>query len=1129
MRISGSYAYDDGTGLSNQYVSFENGYFTEVDFTKKLSYMENSFWGYEKSIEKSNKHGIYSVNDGHLTVSGNMIGTIEIKEDCLYYKGKKYSKVESFNETHYSSIAIPDGKMKTITYEAKEYAVPVNVNRPIPAGELTASSAESWLSSVWVENSVLHFRVNETKVDRDGTVVLKYTNAENVSLSVSQRPSTFIKLSAKDRVIAYAKSSQSLSYHIENPLSGSQLTVTSNVEWVKNIAVNAGTGTILFDVDENTGRAPRIAHLTFSYTGAADVDFMLTQNKTTTVIVLAPSSQSCDYVGGDFSTVCSIENPRQGVSLTAVSQVSWITNVAVSGNTVSYKVAENNSGDTRTGTISFSYGSFASKTMTVTQDWSATQIRTAPTSQTVPHAGGDFIIGFSVENPRKNVSLMAASQVSWITNVAVSGNTVSYKVAANNSAFQRSGTIRLSYGSYATCAFTVTQSGKPVQSLSLNTSSIVLHTEASETLIATVDPADATLSWSSSNTSVATVSSSGMVTGVAKGTATIKVAATDGSGKSATCSVEVGLYVTGITLNKTALTLNEGQTETLSANVAPEDAYDKTLTWSSSNTSVATVDQTGKVTAVSKGTATITATAKDGSGKKATCSVTVIRPVTSITLDKTLLTIYNGKTETLTATVTPSTASYTDVTWSSSNTSVATVSSSGMVTGVAKGTATITAAAKDGSGKSATCSVDVKQYVTGITLNKSALTLKEGQTQTLSANVAPDNANDKTLTWSSSNTSVATVSTTGVVSGVASGTTTITATANDGSGKKATCSVIVATDLSSSKSANCYIVSSAGGYKFKTVKGNSSTSVGSVFQAEVLWESFGTSTAPSKGSIISNVSYSDNYIAFATPSTLKNGNAVIAAKDASGNILWSWHIWVCSGYNPSSTAQTYYNSAGKMMDRNLGATSATPGNVGSLGLLYQWGRKDPFLGSSSISSNSMAASTLSWPSAESSTSSNGTIAYSVKNPTTFIKYNSSNGDWYYTGSSSTDNTRWQTIKTIYDPCPPGWKVPAGGSSGVWYKAVGSSSTFSYTWNSTNKGMNFSAKFGSSSTIWYPAAGHLGFSDGSLKSVGLYGYWWSCTPSGSYAYSLYLTSNGNVGTSSGSYRRADGFPVRCLQE
>ena len=334
-----------------------------------------------------------------------------------------------------------------------------------------------------------------------------------------------------------------------------------------------------------------------------------------------------------------------------------------------------------------------------------------------------------------------------------------------------------------------------------------------------------------------------------------------------------------------------------------------------------------------------------------------------------------------------------------------------------------------------------------------------------------------------------------------------------------------ATDLSGSESANCYVVSNAGAYKFKSVKGNSSTSVGSVAAAEVLWESFGTDVAPNVGDLIKSVSYSDGYITFKTADNFKEGNAVIAAKDASGEILWSWHIW----FTDQPKGQVYYNNAGTMMDRNLGATSATPGDVGALGLLYQWGRKDPFLGSSSISDNVTAKSTITWPSTVKSTSSTGTISYATAHPTTFITYNNSNYDWYYTGSSSTDNTRWTTsssTKSIYDPCPSGWRVPDGGDDGVWSKALGSSSYFTNTslYSSINEGMNFSGKFGSASTIWYPASGCRN----SLFDVGYYGYCWSASPCSNDAYCLYFGSNGLVSPSYSSFR-AYGFAVRCVRE
>ncbi len=334
-----------------------------------------------------------------------------------------------------------------------------------------------------------------------------------------------------------------------------------------------------------------------------------------------------------------------------------------------------------------------------------------------------------------------------------------------------------------------------------------------------------------------------------------------------------------------------------------------------------------------------------------------------------------------------------------------------------------------------------------------------------------------------------------------------------------------AVSLSDAGTANSYIVSSSGTYSISPVKGNSSESVGTVASAEVLWESLGLDIVY-KGDLVSGARYENGMIYFKTADSYREGNSVIAAKDASGTILWSWHIWLTD----EPEGQVYYNNAGTMMDRNLGATSATPGDVGALGLLYQWGRKDPFLGSSSISSSTLAKSTLTWPSTVSSNSMSGTIEYAVEHPTIFITSNSNNLDWYYTGSSSTDNTRWQSSKTIYDPCPAGWRVPDGGDNGVWSTALGSSSSYKVTYDTTNEGLNFSGKFGSASTIWYPASGYrLGDGGGVLSRVGYAGYSWSVTPTSDLAYYLSFYDFGDVRPSSDGSGRADGVGVRCVQE
>ena len=339
------------------------------------------------------------------------------------------------------------------------------------------------------------------------------------------------------------------------------------------------------------------------------------------------------------------------------------------------------------------------------------------------------------------------------------------------------------------------------------------------------------------------------------------------------------------------------------------------------------------------------------------------------------------------------------------------------------------------------------------------------------------------------------------------------------------------TNLSLSGTANCYIVSSAGRYKFKIVKGNSTESVGSVVYSEVLWESFGTDETPAVGDLVSNVSYNDGYIEF--DATGRKGNAVIAAKDAEGEILWSWHIWLTD----MPEEQVYYNDAGTMMDRNLGATSATPGDVRALGLLYQWGRKDPFLGASYIDSENAANSTLSWPLAVESTSETGNMEYAIAHPTTFITFNNDNKhtDWYYNLNKEISQIRWQSSKTIYDPCPYGWRVPDGGESGV-YSAVLNYpkkgypfDSIEYPFDETNFGMNFSGKFGSDASIWYPAFRHREGHYGQLED-GSSGIWWTASSKGKYEkYGMLISFTNDMSYSYFNGWAADGCSVRCLKE
>ena len=386
--------------------------------------------------------------------------------------------------------------------------------------------------------------------------------------------------------------------------------------------------------------------------------------------------------------------------------------------------------------------------------------------------------GQAVNWSSSDENIVTVDQNGLVTAVAAGTATVTAEAADNT-------------GASAVCQVTVT---KPVSAVTLDKNSASVFVGKTVSIKATVTPDDAgskALSWTSSDKKIATVDAKGAVKGIAKGTATITATAKDGSGVKASCKITVRQPVTKITLSKTSASILKGKTVTLKATAAPASANNKAVTWTTSNKKIATVDAKGVVKGIAKGTATITATAKDGSGVKASCKITVRQPVTKITLSKTSASILKGKTVTLKATAAPASANNKAVTWTTSNKKVATVTSKGVVKGIAKGTATITATAKDGSGVKATCKITVKQPVTSLKMNKTKLTVKAGKTAALKVTVAPSNANDKSLRWTSSNQKIATVTQNGVVKGVRRGTATITAAAKDGSGKKVTCKVTV--------------------------------------------------------------------------------------------------------------------------------------------------------------------------------------------------------------------------------------------------------------------------------------------------------------------------------------------------
>jgi uncharacterized protein YjdB len=276
------------------------------------------------------------------------------------------------------------------------------------------------------------------------------------------------------------------------------------------------------------------------------------------------------------------------------------------------------------------------------------------------------------------------------------------------------------------------ETGDAVVRVKLDKASLSMAVGGSVTLAATVEPsaiANQTVRWFSSNQAVATVNDAGLVTAVGNGTATVTATSVDNPAAVASCAITVGMagvFLAKVDLNKRLLPLMVGRNETLIATVTLPPGVNQAVTWSSSNPAVATVSDAGLVTAVTEGIATVTVRVTDEPTISAICKVTVtltepeIPAVTGVSLNKTALELgtYSNEMgfvpfeERLTATVEPWGINQ-EVIWSSSNSLVAAVSDTGLVTAKGNGTAIITVKSVDDTAKTAACAVTVVYFFTG--------------------------------------------------------------------------------------------------------------------------------------------------------------------------------------------------------------------------------------------------------------------------------------------------------------------------------------------------------------------------------------------------------------------------------
>lgn len=336
---------------------------------------------------------------------------------------------------------------------------------------------------------------------------------------------------------------------------------------------------------------------------------------------------------------------------------------------------------------------------------------------------------------------------------------------------------------------------RPIKSIKFKNKNVSISKGSIKTLKPIINPKNATfkdIEWVSTNTAVATVDSTGLVTALSSGSTTILCKSVK-YGITGKCNVNVKEYVEKLKISGLGKRheLGLGSSKILKAVVTPDTASNKNVIWSSSNSGVITVDSNGIITGVGLGTATITATAADGKGAVASIGLTVIKPVANISVTPSSMTLLEGRTGSVMASVSPADATYTGVKWKTSDSAIATVDNAGSVTAISAGSCTVSAISLDGNSVQGRITVNVKPFIkaTSVVLSSTSLTMLPGQSRKVNVNIKPANTTES-ISWTTSDASVATVDGNGMVTARGQGTATIYAISSE-TGLESSCQIVV--------------------------------------------------------------------------------------------------------------------------------------------------------------------------------------------------------------------------------------------------------------------------------------------------------------------------------------------------
>jgi uncharacterized protein YjdB len=637
---------------------------------------------------------------------------------------------------------------------------------------ITWASASTTIATVSQAGTVVGVAPGTTTISAssEGKVGIATVTVSNIPVAaVSVQPSiTALVVGQTTQLTVIAKDASGAA------LTGRAATFTSDNLAVASVssagivsAVASGNATVLVTVDGVTTSA-RVA-VSPAIQPAAAVSLLPAQMLLTV---------------GDSSTLRPVVTDAGGNTLTGRASTWSSSNTAVASVSASGTVLAVSAGTTRVSCTVEGKVGYSDVTVTAAVQ-AVASISITPPNATLLANGFVQMTANPVDAQGRTVS---GTTVSWTSS---SPNVATITATGLVSALSAGATVITASagGKSATAVITVNPVVAAVASVAVTPATATITVGQSQQLSATAKDASAnvlsgrTTTWSSSNTTVATVSSVGLVTAAAAGTSTISATVDGVSGTTVVTVTPVP--VATVTLTPSSSSLTVGQTQQLSATAKDASSNilgGRTVTWSSSATSIATVSSAGLVTAVAAGSATITATSE---GVSSTASVTVsaaVVPVASVAVSPSSVSLIVGQTQQLSALAKDASAnalSGRTVTWATSAASIATVTPSGLLTALSAGTATVTATVEGVSG-SATVTISATQVpVASVTVSPTSSSLTVGQTQQLGV-VTKDAASNilagRSVTWSSGNSSVATVSSTGLVTAVAAGTATITAT-----------------------------------------------------------------------------------------------------------------------------------------------------------------------------------------------------------------------------------------------------------------------------------------------------------------------------------------------------------------